>query len=302
MAAFPSDDTLRNALSLTDRAAALVDPAPWRWRVGVDSVDLLVNSKRRGGADGESREVLLSCGAALHHGVVAFAALGWRADVARLPDPANPDHLATLTFHPHDPEAVDVALAAAIPRRRNDWRPYCTWPVSTADIALIGARAAHAGVTPRRVDNEPMVREAAARAVAVHRLDYEDETAVSRIDIPRRGAPAPDIDCVPDSAVVMALGTKDDTALARLRAGEAMSAAVLSATAVGLATCILAEPWQCADGPDALGANLCSIVGFPQILLRLGWPPVDADPLPSPPRRPFLDFCQWSDGPSLTSA
>jgi nitroreductase len=308
---FPSDDILRNALSLAARAPSISDPEPWRWRVGARCVDLFVSSGRRGReADAESRDVLLSCGASLHHCVVAFAALGWRAKVERLPDPADPDHLATLELQPHAAVAVDVSLAAAIPRQRNDWRPYCAWPVSTADISLIGARAANAGVTTRRVDKVPVIREFVTQAVEGHRADYEDVSELaprtgghaSGADSVHRNTPTSDPEPANDTTVVLALGTRDDSRLARLRAGEAMSSALLSATAVGLASCPLAEPWKSAEGRDTLHANLFGIVGFPQILLRLGWPPVDADPLPAPPRRPFLDVCQWQDDEALTSA
>ena len=46
--------------------------------------------------DPDGRGMILSCGATLHHCVVALAALGCRCTVQRLPDPANPDHLASI--------------------------------------------------------------------------------------------------------------------------------------------------------------------------------------------------------------
>jgi nitroreductase len=105
-----------------------------------------------------------------------------------------------------------------------------------------------------------------------------------------------------DNAVVFALGTKDDSRLARLRAGEATSLILLSATALGLASCPVAEPLEVTESRDAMQTNLFNVVGFPQMLVRLGWPPVDADPLPSPPRRPLEDVCVWLGRQSLSSA
>ncbi|HTI80502.1 MAG TPA: nitroreductase family protein, partial [Acetobacteraceae bacterium] len=206
--------------------------------------------------------------------VVALAALGWRAKVQWLPDVAEPEHLAALQLYPHPASALDVMLAAAIPRQRDDWRPYSSWTVSSADIALIGARAAGVGVTTRRVETMSDVQRVVAQSVSRH--------VAGSAEAPRdeRGLALAGAQATEDNAVVLALGTRDDTRLARLRAGQAMSLAVLSATAVGLATCPIMEPLASAETRDALHDNLFSIVGFPQMLLRIGWPPVGADPLP----------------------
>jgi nitroreductase len=293
---FPAEDTIQTALSLATRAPSIHDAQPWLWRVGTHSLHLYTNDVwRPSDTEVEGRDVLLSCGASLHYCVVAFAALGWRAEVRRLPDPTEPDHLAALEFYPHAASAVDVVLAAAIPRQRCDWRPYSRWPVSAADMALIGARAAGAGVTMRRVETLPEVQNVVAQSVWRGRADDDrigEPTLVEHSDIENAN----------DNAVVLALGTKDDSRLARLRAGEATSLVLLSATALGLASCPLTEPLESPAARDAVHTSLFSIVGVPQILLRLGWPPVDADPLPSVPRRPLVDVCQWLGDPSLTSA
>jgi nitroreductase len=308
---FPTEDTIHTALSLATRAPSIHDSQPWLWRVGTQSLHLYADADWRGPhTDGEGRDVLLSCGASLHHCLVALAALGWRAKVQRLPDAAQPEHLAALELYPHPASALDVVFAAAIPRQRNDWRPYSLWPVSAADMALIGARAAGVGVTTRRVETVPEVQHVVAQAVwrqttasdNVGESAPENDRHVTFADGPHWNTTKPGSDSGADNAVVLALGTKDDSRLARLRAGEAMSVVLLSATALGLASCPLAEPLESAEVRHAMQTNLFSIVGVPQILLRLGWPPVDADPLPSPPRRPLVDVCQWLDHQSLSSA
>jgi nitroreductase len=315
IACLPDQEAVHTALSLATRAPSVNDSQPWLWRVAAQSLHLYVDPDRRGrDTEAEGRDALLSCGASLHHCVVALAALGWRAKVQRLPDAAEPEHLAALELYRHPASALDVALAAAIPRRRSDWRPYSSWPVSAADMALIGARAARAGVTTRRVESLPELQDVVAQAVWRHESDYEHigESAtrngryMSLADVmqPTASKVAPTfadsavgqahgVESARDNAVVLALGTKDDGRLARLRAGEATSLALLSATALGLASCPVAEPLETAEARDAMHANLFSIVGFPQMVLRIGWPPVDADPLPSPPRRPLADVSEW---------
>jgi nitroreductase len=316
---FPTEDTIHTALSLATRAPSIHDSQPWLWRVGAQSLHLYADADWRGPhTDAEGRDVLLSCGASLHHCLVALAALGWRAKVKRLPDATEPEHLAALELYPHAASALDVVLASAIPRQRNDWRPYSSWPVSAADLALIGARTAGAGVTTRRIEKVQEVQHVVAQAVWRHKTEHDrlgdsaaqSERYVTFADGPHWNtskpdsavARPPDADSAPDNAVVLALGTKDDSRRARLRAGEAMSVVLLSATALGLASCPLAEPLESAEVRHAMHTNLFNIVGVPQILLRLGWPQVDADPLPSTPRRPLADVCQWLDNQSRTSA
>ena len=109
----------------------------------------------------------------------------------------------------------------------------------------------------------------------------------------------PETGAVYDNAVVLALGTKDDSTLARLRAGEASSLVLLSATALGLASCPVTEPLEIAETRHAVQVEVFGISGFPQMLLRIGWPPVNAEPLPATPRRPLQDVVEYLDGLAL---
>ena len=98
----------------------------------------------------------------------------------------------------------------------------------------------------------------------------------------------------------VALGTKDDSTLARLRAGEATSLVLLSATALGLASCPVTEPLEITETRDAVQIEVFGISGFPQMLLRVGWAPVNADPLPATPRRPLEDVVEYLDGSAFS--
>jgi len=94
----------------------------------------------------------------------------------------------------------------------------------------------------------------------------------------------------------LALGTEDDTSLARLRAGEATSVVLLTATALGLSSCPVTEPLEIAETREAVRNDVLGDGGYPQMLLRVGWAPVNADPLPSTPRRPLAEVAAWLDG------
>jgi len=121
--------------------------------VGPHGLHLYADYDRRlPNTDPDDRDLLLGYGASLNHCVVGLAALGWQTKVHRFPNPGDDEHLAAIELHRHTAADVDVALAATIPRRRTDRRYYGSWPVPHGDIALMGARAARAGVTLRRVE------------------------------------------------------------------------------------------------------------------------------------------------------
>jgi nitroreductase len=90
-----------------------------------------------------------------------------------------------------------------------------------------------------------------------------------------------------DHAVIVALGTRDDDAQARLRAGEAASAVLLTATMLGLASCPITEPLEVAETRAALRSEIFESGAFPQMLLRIGWAPDNGPALPLTPRRPL---------------
>ena len=320
--AFPGPDTVRTVLALATRAPSIHNSQPWHWRVGDETLRLYVDrSLQMRSADPDGREVILSCGAALNHCAVALAALGWRPKVHRLPDPADPAHLATIEVNPDQPDEVDVTLAQAIGRRHTDRRHYSRRSVPEADIALMGARAARLGVMLRRFDALEKLKAIVVQAIAEHvaSRDYLAELTAwsgrhySVAGVPANNTPVPDPAAViparlfagsalaqppgsspeDDNAVMLALGTGSDDQLSRLRAGEATSVVLLTATALGLATCPVTEPLEIPQTRDAVRADVFGVSGHPQLLLRLGWAPADADPVPSTPRRQLADVVDW---------
>jgi nitroreductase len=319
---FPDAGTVRTVLTMASRAPSVHNSQPWRWRVGDASLHLYSDASRHlPSTDPDGRDMILSCGAALNHCVVALAAIGWQAKVARMPNPAEPSHLAAIELLPHAPDSVDIALAAAIPRRRTDRRHYSSWSVPVGDLALMAARAARNGVTLRPVDASDNLNKIVAQSVWRHASDpdYLAELSAwsgryaSVTGVPARNTPAPDSSAaIPsrlfagtalamppgssaaeDNAVMLALGTQADDRLAQLRAGEATSVLLLSATSMGLASCPVTEPLEVAETREAVRSDIFGNSSYPQMLLRVGWAPINADPLPSTPRREFSDFVEW---------
>ena len=328
-AQFPDAETIRTALTLATRAPSVHNTQPWRWAVGEHSLHLFADPELHlRHTDPDRRELMVSCGIALHHAVVALAALGWRARIHRFPNPADPMHLASLELSPSHVSNQEVALAAAIPCRRTDRRHFSSWPVPHADIATIGARVARMGIQLRHVEMSLDIRAIVAEAVWRHTHDeaYIAELSAwsgrhaSTTGVPARNIPQSDptahlpgrlfaagslsqpqnTPARDDHAVLLALGSAADDDLARLRAGEATSMALLSATSVGLATCPVSEPLEIGETRDAIRSEVFDDREYPQMMLRIGWAPVGADPLPATPRRPIDEVVSALDGAPST--
>ncbi|MEU5265539.1 NAD(P)H nitroreductase [Amycolatopsis sp. NPDC021455] len=248
----PDTATVEAAVALALRAPSARNTQPWCWRIGYSTLHLFADQDRPLPEPGPGeRDMLLGCGAALHHVRVAFAALGWGTDVRRLPDPDDPAHLAVVTPHPAGrPTEEMTALAAAIPRRRTDRRPPAAWPVPRDHLDALARAAA-------REDARLHVVTGAVRGPVP---DRQPGTVLTRPPALEAGGE------------VLVLATANDDRMALLRAGEATSAVLLSATALGLASCPLTGPWG-------------SCEAHPPVLLRVGWAPPGSEPLPPTPRR-----------------
>jgi len=253
----PGEDPVRSALRLALRAPSVHNCQPWRWLVGPESVHLYADGSRQVPAtDPHGRDLLISCGAALDHFLVALASLGRGARVRRIPNPAQPGHLATVELLPHTGTGADEALAAAIPRRRTDRRRFSSWPVPAELIGELLELARVRGVGLEAI-TDPTVRwklfhaitaaaeqQAADPAYAAEMAMWSGRGAESDDGVPAANAtapqhtpgqmplrayaspslPQPPSTGEPENAALLLLTTPTDSALDWLRAGEATSA------------------------------------------------------------------------------
>ena len=158
------------------RAPSVHNTQPWRWRITQDAVQLHADWNRHLVAtDPDRRDLVLSCGAALHHFLVALAANGMPAQVERLPDVDNSGHLATVTVGSGTAHAADPSLFPAITRRRTDRRRMSHRPVPAEHLqelieaarragALVAFRSA-ASAMRERLDRRPHPRARRRQAV-----------------------------------------------------------------------------------------------------------------------------------------
>ncbi|MET9489411.1 hypothetical protein [Nocardia sp. NPDC006630] len=310
-------EIFESAIALAVRAPSVHNTQPWRWRLAGGGIDLHADRTRQlNVSDPTQRELLLSCGAALHHLRVALAVHGMAADVTHLPDPADPDHLAHIAVTPQQPTGADIDLAAAVLHRQSDRRRYGSRPVHSRHLRQVAVGAAGFGAVAREVP--PTLRATLARTtrIAADRhaanLDYLGELSAwsgrtgANDGVPARNSayippsdeirqrkfvqpmltdPAP----APDASAWLVLCTPADDRRAQLRAGEAASALLLTATELGLSTCLQTEPIEMPDLRAAIRAEVLFDCAYPQTLVRLGWPSPAAAPLPLAPRREPAD-------------
>ncbi|MGV9610957.1 nitroreductase family protein [Nocardia xishanensis] len=264
----PDDDTVATALALALRAPSRYNLQPWRWRIAADGLHLYLDRTRSlPVTGGGQRDELLGCGAALHHLSVAFAALGWATIVHRMPSSDNPDHLAAVTAVARRPTKQDIAMSAAITRRHSDRRNYSDWIAPPGYLGLLTERASAMGALIRPLRDHSGDRRAFEPRAATQR--WAGGYAVD--------GPGPDVTAGPDHADVLVLATPGDDRLAQLRAGEAMSAVLLTAANIGLATCPLSAPLDSADRRLQLRHDVFDDSAHPQIVLRVGQAPDGAD-------------------------
>ncbi|HWO65033.1 MAG TPA: NAD(P)H nitroreductase [Umezawaea sp.] len=318
----PDRDTVRAVVELAGQAPSVHNSQPWRWRAADDSVQLFADRGRHlSVTDPDGRDLLVSCGAALHHLRVGFAALGWATVVRRLPDATDPDHLATVTFYPRQASGDDIALSAAIPHRRTDRRRSSSWPVPSDLVRVLVDRAAEHGAILVAADNQGdrfRITSAINAASWQQGMNpaYATELAAwsGRGRAAREGVPAANIPSSPvshgdtdmrpfpngelrvsppgwedDAGELLLLATSSDDRGSQLRAGEALSAVLLAATDFRLATCPLSQPLEITATRDLLREQVLDGVAFPQLVIRVGWAPVSGEPLPATPRRDVDD-------------
>lgn len=75
---------------------------------------------------------------------------------------------------------------------------------------------------------------------------------------------------------------------------------LLTATALGLASCPITEPLEFAETRTAVRQHVFEGGSCPQMLLRIGWAPVNADPLPATPRRKLDEVLARLDGTPIS--
>jgi len=281
----------RRIVELACSAPSVHNTQPWRWRVDGLRLELYADQSRRlEVADPSGRNLVMSCGAALHHARVAAAALGYPAEVEYLPDPSSPSHLATLrlTRGPRAPTAVEDL--AALGQRTTDRRRFTSWPVPEERLAALASSVHLPGlqVVPlvdltSRFRVELLVNRALDRQQGDERYTEEHQRWRTGPDDTTYEAH----DLVESSDGLVVIGTDEDDQRAWLLAGEALSEMWLAATVDGLSVVPLSQVIELQSTRESLRHEVLGGLTVPQIITRIAWQEIGRSDLPRTPRRPL---------------
>ncbi|MGN2637977.1 Acg family FMN-binding oxidoreductase [Nocardia takedensis] len=320
----PDRSTVLEAMATAGRAPSVHNTQPWRWVLhGADLRLYRDDSRLLEVADPAGRQLVISCGAMLHHVRTAFAAAGWHTDTLRVPDPKTPGWLATVEFRPWpEPPPGVLARAAAIARRRTDRLPMREpehWDELLARLRML---VGHLEVGVDVLDDAARPRLAAAseHSAATQRYDMQYQSELhwwTAHSMPKEGIPrealasdseaertpisrafptvehAPRHGDIEDRSRLLVLSTDADSVLDWLRVGEALSVVLLECTASGADTCALTHLTELPAARRVLSTML-SRPGVPQVVIRIGAENTGLDARMTP-RRPVAEYLSVAD-------
>ncbi|KAA9157482.1 hypothetical protein FPZ12_025150 [Amycolatopsis acidicola] len=274
-----------------ERAPSVHNLRPWAVEAVADRAELYERAEAQlPRHDPTGRDRIISCGAALANLELAVCALGRRPETVLFPESARSGLLASVTA-PRRYEATDdeLSLYSAIFRRHSYRAPFSSHVLTAADLReLLGGGD---GAEARVVTEQDSLAELLCYAGRVLRDDraYQRELRAWSTQFPE---PLPENSTLPWTGLVTAhthlpdartladrlareglfvVVTPDDTRRDHLAAGAVMQRTWLRAVARGLVGSVLTQPLHLHEVRAGFIERL-NLPGFPQLLLRLGYP------------------------------
>jgi nitroreductase len=291
---------------------------PWFFRLSESAIDLCADRTRALAAnDPEDRELAISCGCALMNLRIAAASAGLPVRVRLLAEPEDPDLLARVSLAEHsEVSAEDAQLVNFLEKRRTYRKRFASREVSASALDQLidatnreGARLVPLLSEEVRQKTAALVAEGDAAqwaspswrrelAAWMHPRRRGDGLILPALAVPAAqlvvrtfdmgsGVGAKDRQLAEASPLLAVLSTEGDHPGDWLLAGQALQRALLLGCKHGLQASYLNQPIQVAS----LRPKLQGLVGagFPQILLRIGYP---LEEISRAPRRALDDVIE----------
>ncbi len=317
-----ADEKLLFLLKFAIRAPSSHNTQPWLFRIQGHEVDLIADLNRSlPVVDPLNRELIMSCGAALHHLRLAARYFGYTTRVEPFPEPDYPHLLARLSLGaPCETHADHILLFNAIEKRRTNRLPFLPDPIPEALLDVLVQTAEREGAWLHVFQDEESRFEIADIVADADRVQWSDKqfrtelaawltpnSSRRRDGIPGyaqgkgdlaseaesflvrtfdlgAGRAARDREIALHSPVLAVLGTAGDSRLDWLNAGQALSAILLRARVEDVWASFLSQAVEVPSTRARL-EELTETKGSPQILLRLGF----GREVRSTPRRPLQE-------------
>jgi nitroreductase len=322
-----SPPLVEHLVLMATRAPSVHNTQPWHVVVGGGALEVRADRTRQLPViDPSGRQLLLSCGALVHHLVVACRAAGLDAHVDLLPGEAEPDLVARVrvTVHDGEPARADVAAAEAILHRSTHRRRFADGTVDPRSLdelrQVVEQQGAALGVVRdedrvvldallERAERELLADEGYQRELRAWVFDPErqaerddgipvvalDDGLGRAEDLPGRrflpGGSSEHLLVPPEHPAVVVLVTPGDARSDWVRCGMALSALLLGAEQLGLVAQPLGQVTDVAPERARLRHEL-GLVEVPQLVLRVGRA-VEAVGLLTP-RRPVDRVLTWA--------
>jgi len=300
---------LRLAVGQAILAPSSHNTQPWRFHIDGTTVELWADRTRAlPHVDPADRELIISCGAALHCLRVSLRRFGYEPIAEVLCEPSRPDLLARVTLGARVvPSDMDIELCEAIGRRRTNRAPYQTQPVPLDTVIELRGAAEIGSAFITMVQDQPRRHELAELIAEGDRVQWHDPGfrrelaewlrsnrhgvtdgmpgySLGLSDVAATFSPllvrtfdrgdgqaARDRELAEGAPLLAVLGTTGDAPRDWIVAGEALSRVLLTATVHGLATSFLNQPVEVPELRAKL-RELIGIDGAPQLIVRLGYP------------------------------
>ena len=315
-----SESTVRRLVALASRAPSVHNSQPWSWRSHGQVLELWADRGRQlVDSDPVGRNLVISCGTALHHAQVAAEALGFTVVVTRFPDPDSPDLLARIALASGTPPPDASTLVATIEERCTDRRRFTSWPVPDerllhlcAAAKATGARAMPLVDVSERFQTEVLINRALDLQQRDGRVRQEQDAWIEHgasdglpaVVVPSRHDLVPNRpsrfsggrlddegvrEVESSDGLIVMYDARDDEA-AWLTAGEGLSAIWLAATVDGLSIVPLSSLVEVSETRTAMQLDVLGGLAHPMLVARVGWQAISRSELPRTPRRPVDDI------------
>ena len=318
----PTVVTVAQLVSSAVRAPSVHNTQPWAWRYADGVVSLLADFSRQiRGQDPDARDLIISCGAALHHFRIAARHHGWSTSVRRMPDRDRPELLAEIRLRHSRRHPSDSTVYEAIAARRSDRRHYAGDPVPLSYLDYLTESATRQGALGVAIEDaraQETLNEMLRYARLVHDADREGtrESDSWMADRPYDGVPSANRIRIPDALDTqlrpvtrfssgtladdqagagrrcghwMAIGTSSDDSLSRVRAGEALSAVLLQSVADGMNALPLSQAIEVDATRHQLEESLFGGAVCLQMLVQVRRALPELEEVPATPRRPLRE-------------